>query len=367
MSRERAGRGAGWHVDAGLAARFAAGTAAESDAWSLEKHVEVCGTCAALVSSAVRTAPKTGPLLAGVRAAVLERVAAEGLPERAAEGRRAVGSPAYAGGPEGPAYADAAAAVNPTAHLNTTASPGTAASPSAGAGSEAAVGVAAGATHSTAAGTTGVSPRLSPVARILWAAGPALRGAWAVALAVVALGAVALSYGAGLGASVRLLLLVTAPVLPLAGVALSYGRHADPLYEVVTATPSGGLRLLLVRAAAVLGVSVPSLTLAGAVLPPAAGGPGAAAWLLPGLALTLAALVLGSFVGSRRGAAAAGGAWALFVVAPAADGPAGAALMAGAAPYFSGPAVQSGWAAGALVCGLLLAARRRSFDHLETP
>ncbi|MFE3429410.1 zf-HC2 domain-containing protein [Streptomyces sp. NPDC059171] len=372
MSRERAGRGTGWHVDAGLAARFAAGTAVESDAWSLEKHVEVCGTCAALVSSAVRTAPETGPLLAGVRAAVLERVAAEGLPERAAaEGRRAVGSPAYAGGPEGPAYADAAAAagaaVSPTAHLNTTASPGTAASPSAGAGSEAAVGVAAGATHSTAAGTTGVSPRLSPVARILWAAGPALRGAWAVALAVVALGAVALSYGAGLGASVRLLLLVTAPVLPLAGVALSYGRHADPLYEVVTGTPSGGLRLLLVRAAAVLGVSVPSLTLAGAVLPPAAGGPGAAAWLLPGLALTLAALVLGSFVGSRRGAAAAGGAWALFVVAPAADGPAGAALMAGAAPYFSGPAVQSGWAAGALVCGLLLAARRRSFDHLETP
>ncbi|RST21990.1 hypothetical protein EF908_18985 [Streptomyces sp. WAC04770] len=188
-----------------------------------------------------------------------------------------------------------------------------------------------------------------------------------MALGVVVLGALGLSYGAGLGASVRPLLLVTAPVLPLAGVALSYGRHADPLYEVVTSTPSGGLRLLLVRAAAVLGVSVPALTLAGAALPPAAGGPGAAAWLLPGLALTLAALALGSFVGSRRGAAAVGGAWALFVVAPATvGGPAGAALMAGAAPYFSGPAVQSGWAAGALACALLLAARRRSFDHLET-
>ncbi|MFF6905713.1 hypothetical protein ACFY9Q_07225 [Streptomyces sp. NPDC012389] len=58
----------------------------------------------------------------------------------------------------------------------------------------------------------------------------------------------------------RPLLLVTAPVLPLAGVALSYGRHADPLYEVVTSTPSGGLRLLLIRAAAVLAVSVPAPT-----------------------------------------------------------------------------------------------------------
>ncbi|MFE3962688.1 hypothetical protein [Streptomyces cyaneofuscatus] len=41
--------------------------------------------------------------------------------------------------------------------------------------------------------------------------------------------------------------------------------------------------------------------------------------------------------------------------------------MARASPYFAGPAVQSGWAAGAVACALLLAARRRSFDHLETP
>ncbi|MBT3075643.1 zf-HC2 domain-containing protein [Streptomyces sp. CYG20] len=361
-------------MDAELAARYAGGTATESDAWSVEKHVEACGTCAALVSSAARAVPETGPLLAGIRAAVLERVAAEGLPERAAaEARGAVDSPAYAGAPEGPAYGNAGAAASTTASPRTTASPAARASTGESPAAHAApttnppADALTSTTHSAAAGATGVSPRLSRAARVLWAAGPALRGAWAVALGVVVLGALGLSYGAGLGASVRPLLLVTAPVLPLAGVALSYGRHADPLYEVVTSTPSGGLRLLLVRAAAVLGVSVPALTLAGAALPPAAGGPGAAAWLLPGLALTLAALALGSFVGSRRGAAAVGGAWALFVVAPATvGGPAGAALMAGAAPYFSGPAVQSGWAAGALACALLLAARRRSFDHLET-
>ncbi|MFF3995331.1 zf-HC2 domain-containing protein [Streptomyces cyaneofuscatus] len=328
MRRGRSGLGPHWHVDGELAARYAAGTAAESDAWSLEKHVEACGACAAVVSSAVRAGPETGPLLTSIRAAVLERAVQEP--------RESVGSRVYADNGTGPAV-------------------GT----STGAGTTTTV---------TGAGTTGVPPRLSRAARVVWAAGPALRGAWLVALVVVALGAVALSYGAGLGASVRPLLLVTAPVLPLAGVALSYGLHADPLYEIATSTPSGGLRLLLTRAAAVLAVSVPALTLAGAVLPVAAGGPGAAAWLLPGLALTLAALALGSFVGGRRGAAAVGAAWLAFVVAPAAaGGPAGAALMAGASPYFAGPAVQSGWAAGAVACALLLAARRRSFDHLETP
>ncbi|MGW1207662.1 zf-HC2 domain-containing protein [Streptomyces cyaneofuscatus] len=344
MRRGRLGLGPDWHVDGELAARYAAGTAAESEAWSLEKHVEACGACAAAVSSAVRAGPETGPLLASIRAAVLERAVQEP--------RASVGSAAYTGGPEAhgsaasPAYAD-----NGT---------GPAIGTSTGAGTST--------TPLTGAGTTGVPPRLSRAARVVWAAGPALRGAWLVALVVVALGAVALSYGAGLGASVRPLLLVTAPVLPLAGVALSYGLHADPLYEIATSTPSGGLRLLLTRAAAVLAVSVPALTLAGAVLPVAAGGPGAAAWLLPGLALTLAALALGSFVGGRRGAAAVGAAWLALVVAPAATGgPAGAALMAGASPYFAGPAVQSGWAAGAVACALLLAARRRSFDHLETP
>ncbi|MET9924354.1 MULTISPECIES: zf-HC2 domain-containing protein [unclassified Streptomyces] len=359
MRREGSGPGPDWHVGEEPAARYAAGTAAESEAWSLEKHVEACGDCAAVVSSAVRAVAETGAVLAGIRAVVLERAAAEA--------RGAAGSWAYAEGPkahagaESPAYAE-----GPQAGVSAGPSP-YAGGPGAHAGAEPPVYADTTISTGTGAGAMGVPPRLSRAARVLWAAGPALRGAWLVALGVVVLGAVALSYGAGLGASVRPLLLVTAPVLPLAGVALSYGRHVDPLYEIAASTPAGGLRLLLTRAAAVLAVSVPALTLAGAALPASAGGPGAAAWLLPGLALTLAALALGSFVGSRRGAAAVGAAWLAFVVAPAAAVPAGTALMAGAAPYFAGPAVQSGWAAGAVACALLLAARRRSFDHLETP
>lgn len=187
---------------------------------------------------------------------------------------------------------------------------------------------------------------------------------------LVAVGAVALAYGAGAGAgeAVRPLLLVVAPVLPLAGVALSYGRHADPMHEITAATPSGGVRLLLTRTAAVLAVSIPALTLAGAALPASAGRPGAAAWLLPGLAMTLAALALGSYVGCRTGATSVAVAWAAAVVLPAfaASPPASVAAAASAARYFAGPAAQAGWAAGALVCAALLAVRRRSFDHLET-
>ncbi|MFB7587410.1 zf-HC2 domain-containing protein [Streptomyces sp. NPDC056169] len=285
----------GWHVTDALALRYAEGAAPETDAWSLEKHVESCSPCAGRVSAAVR-AGAAGPALAAVRAELLTSVGHRPVP---------------------------------------------------------AVAVAAG------------SP-LGRWARLWWAAGPALRGSWVVAVALVLGGAFALAYGAGFQGA-RSWLLALSPVLPLGGVAVSYGRHADPLYEITAATPSGGLRLLLTRTAAVLAVCVPLLTAGGALLPPVAGFPGAAAWLLPGLALALAALALGSFVGCRAAAATLACGWLLAVtgplLGPSAAGTDGAAALA---RYFSGPAAQGSWAAAALACGALLALRRRSFDHLET-
>lgn len=206
-------------------------------------------------------------------------------------------------------------------------------------------------------------------ARLWWAAGPALHGSWVVAVALVLGGAFALAYGAGVQGA-RSWLLAVSPVLPLGGVAVSYGRHADPLYEITAATPSGGLRLLLTRTAAVLAVCVPLLTAGGALLPPVAGFPGVAAWLLPGLALTLATLALGSFVGCRTAAATLACGWLLAVTGPLIGQPdAEAGRTAGAealARYFSGPVAQGSWAATALACAALLVLRRRSFDHLET-
>jgi anti-sigma factor RsiW len=282
----------GWHASDDLVTRYGDGSLPEPDAWSLEKHLETCGRCAARVSQAVRETA-AGVVLTEVREAVLA------------------------------------------------AAPASAPSPS----------------------RRTVGPRL---ARVVWAAGPAVRGAWLPAVLLVAFGAVALAYGADV-TGVRPLLLAVAPVVPVAGVALSYGAHADPLHEIAAATPSAGLRLMLTRTAAVLAVSLPLLTLAG-LLVPSSGAPGAAAWLLPGLALTLASLALAGYVGCRAATAVIGGGWLCAVLAPALAAPGGrltARLAEQLAYCLDGAPAQGGWAAAAALSAVLLAARRPAYDHLE--
>lgn len=310
-----------WHVADHLARRYAAGTAPETDAWSLEKHVESCAPCARRVTAAVREGQAAAPLLDDIRAAVLATAVAEGVPAAGAGGLRLSGAARWVSG---------------------------------------AARQGRGAWRGTA-----VAHRLG---RVLWAAGPAFRGAWAAALLVVVGAAVALAYGAGPGGSARPVLLLVAPVLPVAGVGFSYGRSADPMHEIVATSPGGGLRLLLVRTAAVLGTAVAALALGWAVLPASGGGPGALSWLLPGLALTLAALALGSYVGCRAGSAAVAAAWAVAVTVPGLANPHPALTEAAdtAARLLSGPPAQGCWAAAALLGAGLLVLRRRSFDHLET-
>ncbi|MFD7220641.1 zf-HC2 domain-containing protein [Streptomyces sp. NPDC059892] len=288
-----------WHVSEALAARYAAGSAPEPDAWSLEKHIEACGACAVRVSTAVQGSA-AGPVLAEVRGAVLATV---------------VPDPSTGQGPP----------------------------------------------H-----------RVGFTARVLWAAGPALRGSWLVALVLVAAAAVGLAYGAGF-AGARPVLLALAPTVPPAGVALSYGRYADPMYEIGASTPGGGLRLLLTRTAAVLLASLPVLTLTGALLPASAEAPGPAAWLLPGLALTLAALALGSYVGCRTAAGVVAAVWAAAVTVPVLGMPrpdtsgysplSTAELSMYLTRFLSGATAQSAWAMAAAVCAGLLILRRRAFDR----
>jgi hypothetical protein len=196
----------------------------------------------------------------------------------------------------------------------------------------------------------------------------------------MAVTAVALARGSGFGGALPLLLAL-APVVPVTGVALSYGRYSDPAFELTASTPSGGLRLLLVRSAAVLVVSVPLLTVAGLLLPTHVPPPpvtrlaelpdvpGLASWLLPGLVLTLASLALAGYIGCRAATAVVGGGWLLAVLAPtvAADGP----WLSGRLPeqlslYFNSAPAQTGWAAGAALCTVLLAVRRTAYDRLET-
>ncbi|MEV0633574.1 zf-HC2 domain-containing protein [Streptomyces sp. NPDC050619] len=316
-----------WHATDDLVTRYGDGSLPEPDAWSLEKHLETCGECAARVSRAVR-ATAAGVVLAEVREAVLTGA------------REAVLA-------EAPARASASAA--PTSAARTSAA-------------------------RTSAARTSAAPRRqlalpspgSRLARVLWAAGPAVRGAWLPAVLLVAFGAVALAYGADFTGA-RPLLLAVAPVVPVAGVALSYGAHADPMHEITASTTSAGLRLVLTRTAAVLAVSLPLLTLAG-VLVPSSGAPGAAAWLLPGLALTLASLALAGYAGSRTATAVTGGGWLCAVLAPALAAPSGrltARLAEQLSYYLDGAPAQGGWAAVAVLCAVLLAARRPAYDHLE--
>ncbi|MEU4573909.1 zf-HC2 domain-containing protein [Nonomuraea sp. NPDC023979] len=107
------------------------------------------------------------------------------------------------------------------------------------------------------------------------------------------------------------LVLLVAPVLPVAGVAVAWGRAIDPAYEVVAATPRAGLGLLARRTAAVLAVVLPVLAAAGW-----ASGVRVALWLLPCLAFTAGTLLLGGLVGMVRAAAVLAGVWAVVIVAP---------------------------------------------------
>ena len=294
-----------WHASEDLALRYADGSLPEADAWSLEKHLETCTACATRVSAAVRNT-WAGAVLDEVRDVVLTAA------PRTSEAR-------------GSGLCGSAAGARPA--------------------------------------PTGARrpPRLRPA---LWSFGPALRGTWLLALLSVTLGALLLDRAAGY-ASTRTLLLTIAPVIPVSGVALSYGPQADPLHEITAATPSGGLRLALTRTAAVLGVSLPALTLTGAALP-ASGAPGAAAWLLPGLALTLGSLTLASCVGCRTATAVVAGGWLAAVLVPALaahGGPLTTRLAGQLTTCFDG--AQPGWAAAAAVCAALLAARRSAYDHLE--
>ncbi|GIJ30245.1 membrane protein [Micromonospora qiuiae] len=105
--------------------------------------------------------------------------------------------------------------------------------------------------------------------------------------------------------------LLIAPLAPLPGVAVAWHRRADPAWELIAATPAAGLTTLLRRTAAVLAFVIPALAVAGA-------GTGAslALMLLPCLAFTAAALLLGTLVGVRRAAIGLIAIWTLAVIAP---------------------------------------------------
>ncbi|MEQ4304437.1 zf-HC2 domain-containing protein [Plantactinospora sp. B6F1] len=145
---------------------------------------------------------------------------------------------------------------------------------------------------------------------VLLGAGPAARVGWLGSVVVTLALAVAMEIGPPPARPWILLLL--APLLPVLGVAVSYGRHADPLHELVAASPYAGLRIILWRTLSVLAVTVPVALLGGAVS--RIGTP--VLWLLPCLGLTALTLGLGSLIEPTRAGLTVATGWAVLVLLP---------------------------------------------------
>lgn len=160
---------------------------------------------------------------------------------------------------------------------------------------------------------TGVAERLlarlglSPSDAQLVAAAPAFRGAWLGALCVVLVFAtLAAAWADTRGAT---LFLLVAPLLPVVGVALSYGAEADPALEQEAATPYSPLRLVLLRTLAVLGGSVPLLAVSTVLVP----GRTSYLWLLPALGFTAVVLAVSTWTDPLRPAAVVAVGWLVAV------------------------------------------------------
>lgn len=134
---------------------------------------------------------------------------------------------------------------------------------------------------------------------------PVLRRSWLVASVVTLLFTV-VAARLSPGASATLLLLA-APLIPSAGVALSYGPAFDPMYELSLVMPTHSLRLILFRSITVLLASTALSALMTLALP--VQGLVVFGWLAPSLAVTCLTLALSAFLDPTVAAWAVGAGW----------------------------------------------------------
>jgi hypothetical protein len=135
--------------------------------------------------------------------------------------------------------------------------------------------------------------RVPPAAARLVAAAPALRQAWVLAGTALMAVAVIVAH-IGPGAVGTVIFVITAPVVPLIGVGLSYGSRCEPAGEVAVVAPYRSFRLVLLRTLVVLGSSLPAAAILALALPshPAA----AVLWFIPALALCSLTLAASTYV-----------------------------------------------------------------------
>jgi hypothetical protein len=156
------------------------------------------------------------------------------------------------------------------------------------------------------------------------------------------------------GADLPSVVLLSAPVAPLLGVAAVWTSATDPAHELVAATPRAGLYLILRRTLAVLVVVLPVLVVAGWVV-----GASPARWLVPCLAFTVSALALGEVIGVPRAAGGLTLLWSAAVIAPS--------LATARLPFVLQPASLPGWAGLTVAVVAVLVLRRHTYPRLPSP
>lgn len=210
--------------------------------------------------------------------------------------------------------------------------------------------------------------RRTPVERLLLAMGvpdhlarllsatPSLTLSWLLAVAgtlAIAVAVARVTYEPSAAASsTPLLFLVIAPLLPLAGVAVSFGPGVDPTYDLELAAPLQAGRLLLTRSVAVLGTTIPLAGLAALALPELDWT--VVAWVLPAFALATVSLAMSSRLAPVTACSLVAGLWVV-----------GVAVVESAAPtplVAFGPAAQAGMLLATAVAGVLVAGRMDRFE-----
>jgi hypothetical protein len=183
-------------------------------------------------------------------------------------------------------------------------------------------------------------------ARLL-AATPVLRLSWlAAVVSTLALTAVLAAV------SHPLVFLAAAPLLPVCGVALSFGPRVDPTYEITVVAPMHTFRLLLLRCAAVLSVTTVLSAVASVAMPDI--GLAALGWFLPALTLTLLSLALTARLGPVLAAAAVAAGWIVVVSSTLGAGATGSSVFV--------PAGQLASAVAGVLAASILARSRRAFE-----
>jgi len=141
---------------------------------------------------------------------------------------------------------------------------------------------------------------------------PALRSPFVVALLAVIAFAVIASNLEPTGRSF-VVFLVSAPLIPVCSIAVSYASRLDTARELAAAAPFSSLRLLLIRSSVVLTLAIGILLLAWPMVP-APDRIGISTWLSPGLTLVLVTLALASRFEIGPSAAFVCSAWCLTIM-----------------------------------------------------